>query len=392
MAVVFVPGEAAAGERRVAATPETVTAMCRLGLEVRVAAGAGAAAGFPDDAYVEAGATTVVDPSEQGWSAADAVLVVGPPRPEEAAPLPEGAVVVGLLAAHRHRDLVRTLADGGVTSLAMELVPRVSRAQRMDALSSQANIAGYRAAVLAAYQLDKHFPLAMTAAGTIRPATVVVLGAGVAGLQAIATARRLGASVRASDIREAARGEVESLGADFIDLDAEARHEDERGYATEVGEDFLAMQRQVLGRHLAEAHAVITTAVVPGRPAPVLVTEPMVAGMRPGSVLIDLAAAEGGNCELTPPDGTVEHGSVSIVAASDLPGQMPGESSRLYARNLLAMVEALHDDEQPGRLRVDREDEVIGATVLTIDGTVVPAWLRDRIGTPADHGAGGTAT
>lgn len=382
MPVLFVPREHAPGERRVAATPESVRGLAALHLDVRIQAGAGEDANLTDEDYREAGATIVADAAE-GWTAADLVLTVGPPRPDDAARLREGAVLVGLLAAHRSPDLVRTVAERKVTALAMELVPRITRAQRMDALSSQANLAGYRAAILAAYLLDKHFPLSMTAAGTIRPATVVVLGAGVAGLQAIATCRRLGASVRANDIREAARGEVESLGADFIDLEAEVQGEDARGYAVEVGNDFLAMERQVLGRHLAEAHAVITTAFVPGRPAPLLVTEEMVDGMRPGSVVIDLAAAEGGNCALTPPAGEVEHGGVRVIAAPNLPAQMPGESSALYARNLLALTKLLVAEDS-GQLQVDREDEIVAATLLTADGQVVHESLTLRDGEGAE--------
>lgn len=397
MPLVLVPREAAAAERRVAATPETARALVDLGVEVGVQSGAGVQAGFTDEVYEEAGAT--ITPAGDGsWAGADVVLTVGPPRPQNAALLPEGAVLIGLLAAHRHPDLVRTLVDRKVTALTLEQVPRISRAQRMDALSSQANIAGYRAAIMAAYLLDKHFPLAMTAAGTIRPATVVVLGAGVAGLQAIATCRRLGAVVRANDIRAPARGEVESLGADFIDLEAEATRagaaragatgagasrQDAGGYATEVGADFLALQRQVLGRHLADAHAVITTAVIPGRPAPRLVTREMVEGMRPGSVLIDLAAAEGGNCELTPEEGEVRHGDVRIVAAADLASQMPGESSALYARNLLALLRLLLEGQEAGQVQIDRSDEIVAAVLLTIDGTIVaepiPALAGQRV-------------
>jgi H+-translocating NAD(P) transhydrogenase subunit alpha len=293
---------------------------------------------------------------------------VQPPSAEHAGLLHPDAVLVGLRAPHRHPEVVHTLAEGKVTALALEFVPRVTRAQAMDALSSQAGIAGYRAATLAAYHAEKQFPLSMTAAGTLKPATVVVLGAGVAGLVAIATARRLGAVVRANDIREAARGEVESLGAEFIAIEEDVDAEAEGGYAKEVGEDFLARQRRILGDHLARAQIVITTAFVPGKPAPKLVTAEMVERMPPGSVLIDLAAAEGGNCELTDGDRTVEHGKVRIVGAPNLPATVPGEASALYARNVYELINLLIDE---GRLRVDTDDEIISSTLLTRDGEVV---------------------
>jgi H+-translocating NAD(P) transhydrogenase subunit alpha len=367
LATLYVPCESASGERRVAATPDTVGRFVAAGLTVRVAGGAGAAAGFGDDAYREAGADLADDPLA-AWAAADIVTVVQPPPVEHAARLREGALVVGLLAPHRHLAVVATLAERGATALAMELVPRITRAQRMDALSSQANIAGYRAVILAAYRLEKVFPLAMTAAGTIRPATVVVLGAGVAGLQAIATARRLGAVVRANDIREAAKGEVESLGAEFITIEADEDTEASGGYAREVGEDFLTRQRRILGEHLGRAHAVITTAFVPGRPAPTLVTRDMVEGMPPGSVLVDLAAAEGGNCALTDGDREVEHAGVRIIGAPNLPSTVPGEASMFYARNVAEFVGLLLAD---GAVRLDTDDEIVAATLLVADGEVV---------------------
>jgi H+-translocating NAD(P) transhydrogenase subunit alpha len=369
MAVVFIPREIAAGERRVAATPESVKRLVSAGLEVHIEKGAGSEASITDDAYRDVDAT-IVDDAADGWGQADVVATVSAPSADAAGNLREGAILVGLLAPNRNLDLVRRCKERGATSFALELVPRVSRAQSMDALSSQAGLAGYRSVIMAAYHLDKHFPLSMTAAGTLRPATVIVLGAGVAGLQAIATAKRLGAVVRANDIREAAKEEVESIGGEFIDLEAEADAEAEGGYAKEVDEDFLTMQRRILGKHLAEAHAVITTAFVPGRPAPKLVTEEMVDGMRPGSVIIDLAAPTGGNCVLTPEEGEVEHGGVRIIAAGDLPSQLPGEASLLYGRNIAEFVKLLVDDES-GEIRVDREDEIIDTSLVTIGGEVV---------------------
>jgi H+-translocating NAD(P) transhydrogenase subunit alpha len=375
VATLFVPRETAPGERRVAATPDTVSRFVGAGLSVTVEAGAGAEAGFADEAYAEAGARLADDPAE-GWSSADLVAVVQPPPAEHAASLREGAVVVGLLAPHRHLEVVRALSEAKATALALELVPRVTRAQRMDALSSQANIAGYRAVILAAHRLEKMFPLFMTAAGTIRPATVVVLGAGVAGLQAIASARRLGAVVRANDIREAAKGEVESLGAEFITIEADEETEAAGGYAREVGEDFLTRQRRILGDHLAQAHAVIATAFVPGKPAPTLVTQEMVERMRPGSVLVDLAAAEGGNCALTDGDRTVEHRGVRVIGAPNLPSTVPGEASTFYARNVYELLGLLHDD---GSVAVDPDDDIVASALLVRDGDVVHAPTAELI-------------
>jgi H+-translocating NAD(P) transhydrogenase subunit alpha len=366
---LVVPRETAAGERRVAATPDSVGRLAKLGVEVSVEAGAGDAAGHDDGAYAAAGAT-VVPTAELGAALASAALVarVAPPSPAEVAALAPGTVLLSFVAPHRHLPTVRALAERGVTSLAMDLVPRISRAQSIDALSSQANLAGYRAVIVAAYELDKYFPLFMTAAGTIRPATIVILGAGVAGLQALATARRLGAVVHVSDIRDAAREEVASLGGTFIEVPDAADATGEGGYAKEVGEDFLTRQRQVLTEHLSKAHAVITTAQIPGRPAPTLVTREMLEAMPRGAVLVDLAAADGGNCELTEVAGTVDHGGVRIVPGHDFPSAMPGEASSLYARNITAFCELLVRD---GQLEVDPDDEVVAGATLTRDGQVV---------------------
>jgi NAD(P) transhydrogenase subunit alpha len=361
---LFVPRETATGERRVAVTPDTTRRFAAAGVSVRVQAGAGAAARFGDASYAEAGAEIVEDASG-GWASADLVGVVQPPSVEHARLLTDGAVLIGLLAPHRHVDVMRVLVERKVSTLAMEFVPRITRAQRMDALSSQANIAGYRSVVLASWLVEKQFPLSMTAAGTLRPATVVVLGAGVAGLQAIATARRLGAVVRANDIREAARGEVRSLGAEFIEIEVQGDAETEGGYAKEVGEDFLARQRRILGDHIAQAQAVVTTAFVPGKPAPRIVTREMVERMQPGSVLVDIAAAEGGNCELTEGDRVVEHGGVRVVGAPNLPSTVPGEASSLYARNVFEFVSLLVED---GKVRLDLDDEIVEGALILRDG------------------------
>jgi NAD(P) transhydrogenase subunit alpha len=362
---VLVPRERAEGERRVAATPDTVAQLAGLGAEVAVERGAGTAARYTDAAYEAAGAQ-LVDSSDA--AGATMVLRVAPPTIDDVRSMDRGSVLIGFTAPHRNLDTVRALADGGVTALSMELVPRISRAQSMDALSSQANLAGYRAVLTAAAEVDKYFPLLMSAAGTVRPAEVVVLGAGVAGLQALATARRLGAVVHVSDIREAARDEVASLGGRFIEMPQAEDMADAGGYAKELGEELLARQREVLTERLRKAHVAITTAQIPLRPAPLLITREMVEAMPAGAVVIDLAAADGGNCELSEPDRVVEHGEVRILPGQVLINTMPGEASALYARNVAALAKLLLTD---GALHIDLEDEVVGGTVMTHEGRVV---------------------
>ncbi|HEY0839184.1 MAG TPA: NAD(P) transhydrogenase subunit alpha, partial [Vulgatibacter sp.] len=289
MVTVFIPKERRAGESRVAATPETIKKLVKAGVRVLVESGAGHGAHLDDDAFEAAGADVVGD-GREGWGAADLVLKVAPLERAEAEGLREGAAVVGLLAPHKSADTIALLSQRRVTALAMELVPRISRAQKMDALSSQASLAGYKAVVLAAAHLGKYFPLMMTAAGTVHPAKVVVMGAGVAGLQALATARRLGATVEVSDIRPAVKEQVESLGGRFIDLPMDESGEGTGGYAKEVSAEFLRRQQEIVAEKIAAADVVITTALVPGKPAPRLVTSQMVARMRPGAVIVDLAA------------------------------------------------------------------------------------------------------
>ncbi|MFP4311297.1 MAG: Re/Si-specific NAD(P)(+) transhydrogenase subunit alpha [Nitriliruptoraceae bacterium] len=364
MPTIFIPRERAAGERRVAASPASVSKLAKLGLDVVVEEGAGAAANLTDEAFVAAGATLA---GADAVSRAEVVARVAPPTAEEVAALAPGTVLLTFVAPHRNLDVVRALAARPVSTLAMELVPRISRAQPIDALSSQANVAGYRAVITAAYELDKYLPLFMTAAGTIKPATLVVLGAGVAGLQAVATGRRLGAVVKVSDIRAAAKQEVASLGGTFIDIPSDEDLTGEGGYAKEVGEDFLTRQRRILTEHLAGAHAAITTAQIPGRPAPMLLTAGMVEAMPAGAVVIDLAAADGGNCELTEVDRVVEHHGVRIIPGHDLAGSMPGEASRLYANNIASFAQLLVRD---GALHLDLEDEVVAGALLTHDGQV----------------------
>lgn len=369
MTAVFVPRETLAGETRVAATPETVGKMAKDGLEVAVETGAGAASWFADAAYEKAGARVVpAAEADAAWGAADAVLVVRPPEAERARRLASGAILVGLLAPYRSAELVRALAEGGVSSFALELVPRISRAQPIDALSSQASIAGYKAVLLAASRLGRYFPLLMTAAGTIPPSRVVIMGAGVAGLQAIATAKRLGAVVEVSDVRPAVKEQVESLGGKFIELPMQESGEGAGGYAREMGEEFLRRQREIVTRHLAAANVAITTALVPGKSAPRLITAEMVAAMRPGAVIVDLAVEQGGNCELSRADEEVREGGVTILAPSNLPATLPEDASTLYARNVLALLQLLKKEQ---RLVLDLEDEVVAGSLLTHGGRIV---------------------
>lgn len=370
---VFIPRERRPGETRVAATPETVRRMVKAGLAILIERRAGEASFFPDADYEAAGARLLDDPAD-GWGTADVVLKVAPPDAWEGLPgheaeaLKPGAVLIGFLAPYRNPETVRLLAEGGVSSFALELVPRVTRAQPMDALSSQASIAGYKAVLLAAWRSPKYLPLLMTAAGTIKPARVVVMGAGVAGLQAIATAKRLGAVVEVSDIRPAVKEQVESLGGRFIELPLAESGEGAGGYAREMGEDFLRRQREIVQRHLAAADAVITTALVPGKRAPLLLTTGMVEAMRPGSIVVDLAVEQGGNCELSQPDREVVHNGVVILGPSNLAAAQPHDASLLYARNALSLLQLLVDKE--GKLSLDLTDEIVAGTLLTHEGQV----------------------
>ena len=372
MPKVFVRKETRPGETRVAATPETVKKLVREGLEVAVEPGAGGASYFADAAYAEAGAELAADPAA-AWRAADVALVVAPPSADEAAALRRGALLLGFLAPYREHETVRRLAAAGVTALAVELLPRTTRAQPMDALSSQASIAGYKAALLAAARLPRYFPLLMTAAGTIPPARVVVMGAGVAGLQAIATAKRLGAVVEVSDVRAAVKEQVESLGGRFIELpttQSGERGEGAGGYAREMGEDYRKRQAALVAERIKQADIVITTALIPGRPAPVLVTEDMVKSMKPGSVIVDMAVEQGGNCPLSEKDKAVVKHGVHLIGYSNLPALVAADASALYARNLLNFLNPLLDPKS-GQLKLNREDEVVAGALLCIDGQLV---------------------
>jgi len=363
---VAIPKETAAGERRVALVPDTATKLIPAGLEVAVQAGAGAAAYLPDAAY-EAVGVKVVPALAELLKDAGAVLKVQPPDLSEVKLLNRGAVLISFLQPSTQSDIVRALAAQGVTAFSLELVPRISRAQSMDALSSQASAAGYKSVLMAAERLGKFFPMMMTAAGTVAPARVLVMGAGVAGLQAIATARRLGAVVSAYDVRPAVKEEVQSLGATFIELPLEAQ-EGEGGYAREQSEDFLRKQRELIGEHIAKSDVVITTAAVPGRRAPLLVTADMVKGMRPGSVVVDLAAESGGNVELTKPGEEIDVNGVTIVGIRNVPSTMPLHASQLYARNVANLLLHLVKD---GAINLDFEDEITKGACVTHAGEIV---------------------
>jgi H+-translocating NAD(P) transhydrogenase subunit alpha len=356
--------ESMAEEARVALTPEVAAKLAGLGASVHMQAGAGTRSHLADTDFEN---VQLHDSADSVLAKADVLLKVQPPTPDEVARMPEGCVVIGFMQAHTHPDLVRSLAERRITSFAMEFVPRISRAQSMDALSSQASIAGYKAALMAADSLDKFFPMLTTAAGTIRPSQVLIIGTGVAGLQAIATARRLGAVVEAYDVRTATREQVESLGARFVDTGVAA--EGEGGYARELTDEEKARQQEVLDQHIARADAVITTAAIPGRRAPRVISADAVARMKPGSVIVDLAAESGGNCELTQAGETiVSANGVRIMGPCNLPSALARHASQMYARNVLNfLTPAIRD----GELAIDFDDEVYAASTLTRDGRIV---------------------
>jgi len=365
---IAVVAETRDGEARVAMVPELVGKLTGLGYEVAVEPGAGVRANAADEEYADAGAVVDADPLAD----ADLVLSVQPLAPEQVRRLRRGAATISFVPAAFEPETVVDLRDAGLTAFAMELVPRISRAQSMDALSSQALVAGYRCAIVAAGMLRRFFPLNMTAAGTVQPADVVVLGAGVAGLQAIATAKRLGAVVRAYDVRAAAAEEIRSMGAKSIDLDLETL-EGAGGYAREMTEDRAARQRELLTPYIAAADALITTAAVPGRAAPLLVTREMVEQMKPGSVVVDLAAETGGNVEGSVPGEVVRVGEAQVWGGRNVPSQMPGPASKLYAQNLVNLITLMTpsgEGIEPGTFAPDFADEVVAGACLTHDGAI----------------------
>jgi len=355
---IGVPKETAQGERRVALVPDVVRKLVAKDLEVRVEPGAGEAALIPDRAFEEAGATMSADV----WGA-DVVVKVAPPTSEEIGKVKQDGILVGFLAPRTQPETIEALKSAGVTAFAMEAIPRISRAQAMDALSSQANVGGYKAALLGAQHSTRFYPMLMTAAGTIPPARVLVLGAGVAGLQALATARRLGAQTTGYDVRPEVAEQVQSLGAQWLDLGIDAAGEG--GYARELTEEEKGRQQQALTDAIKTFDVVITTALVPGRPAPRLVTAEAVQGMKPGSVIVDLAGEAGGNCELTEPGEVAVKHDVTIVSPLNLPSTMPEHASQLYARNVQALVELFLDDD--GNLALNFDDEVIAGACVTRD-------------------------
>ena len=365
---LLIPVESMPGETRVAATPDTVKKSISLGCDVSVEQGAGVSSGFLDVAYSDQGAELIPLADQGGWSSADALLCVQPPSRERLSALRRGALLVGLLSPYANGDLAAALTDSGLSAMALELLPRISRAQAADALSSQANIAGYKSVLLASAALDRYFPMLMTAAGTVQPARVVILGAGVAGLQAVATARRLGAVVYVSDIRPAVKEQVESLGARFIEPpELDDKPAEAGGYAKQASDAFLAAQRQQLSDQLAEADVAICTAQVPGRTAPRLISEDMLDRMRPGSVVVDLAVAQGGNCAGTVPGKTVERLGVKLIGGNDLPCTVPNHASAMYSRNLFALLEPMLKE---GVLQLDSDDELVDGCLIAENGTI----------------------
>src|SRR5215831_16656400 len=383
---IGVPRESFPGERRVALVPATIPSLAKAGLEVVVEGGAGIAAGYPDADYASAGAKVLPSRADV-FSAADIVIQVlcyGSNDKTGEADLPlfrHDQSLIGFLRPLGSLETIRQIASRGVTAFSVELMPRTTRAQSMDALSSMATISGYKAVVLAADTVPRIFPMLTTAAGTITPARVLVIGCGVAGLQAIATARRLGAVVSAYDLRPVVKEQVQSLGGRFVELEVEAKDaQDERGYARAQDEGFYNRQRQLLGEVVAENDVVITTAVIPGKKSPILVTKEMVAGMRPGSVIVDLAAERGGNCELTSAgEKVVKHG-VTIVGLINVASTVPYHASQLYARNVTAFLLHLVKD---GKLQLNMEDQIVRDTLVTLGGEIVNLRVREFFGLPA---------
>jgi len=394
--IVAVPRESFPGERRVALVPAMIPPLVKAGLEVRIEAGAGLQAGYPDEQYADKGAT-VTDSADEIY-AADCLLLVrtagANPEVGEATVerLREGQYLIGMADPLGQPEVAQKVAERGASLFALELLPRITRAQSMDVLSSMATVAGYRSVLLGAVALPKMFPMLMTAAGTVAPARVFIVGAGVAGLQAISTAKRLGAVVSAYDVRSAVKEQVQSLGGKFVEMDLGAGDaEDRGGYAKAMDEDFYRRQREMMSRVVAEMDLVITTAAVPGKKAPTLVTAEMVAGMRTGSVIVDLAAERGGNCELTKPGETVVEGGVTILGPANLPSEVPFHASQMYAKNIVTFLQHLLDD---GQVKLDLEDEITRETLVTHEGRVVQPRVCEALGIepPADESTDSEST
>jgi H+-translocating NAD(P) transhydrogenase subunit alpha len=381
--IIGIPAETFAGERRVALTPSEIGPIKKAGAEVLFEPGAGTSAGFPDKGYLDKGARLARDRAEV-FTSAEIILQIRTPGANPSLGITDlsrmrlGQVVVGLMEPFSAKGPVQALAERGVTAFALDLIPRITRAQSMDVLSSQATVAGYKSVIIAAEALPRMFPLLMTAAGTITPARVLVMGAGVAGLQAIATARRLGAVVQAYDVRPAVKEQVQSLGAKFVELELKAEGaEDRSGYAKAMDEEFYRRQRELLTKVVAASDAVITTAAVPGKKAPVLVTGEMVRAMATGSVIVDLAAERGGNCELTRPDETIVEQGITILAPTNLPATVPYHASQMYSKNITAFLLNLIRE---GKLIIDEKDEIVRETLVTHANQIVHPRVREVLG------------
>ncbi len=371
-----IPKENINGETRVAATPGTVKDLIKSGMEVFVESKAGQNSYFSDQEYKDAGAN-IVDSEDELLSQADVIIKVLPPSNEQLLKIKPNAAIISFCQTTRELDTVKAMRDRSLTGFSMHLVPRTTLAQKMDALSSQANIAGYKSVLIAASRLSVYMPLLMTAAGTIRPAKVLVLGAGVAGLQAIATAKRLGAQVEAFDVRPVVKEQVESLGAKFIQVEAgEDEGVGEGGYAKETSDEYKRLQQQLIHDHISKADVVITTALIPGRPAPLLIPTSMVDAMKPGSIIMDLASENGGNCELTKKDETITHNGVIIDGTSNIPGTMPVHASELYAKNVAALLTYMVKE---GELNLDLEDEIISESMYTHNGEITHKPTKETL-------------
>lgn len=371
-----VPKETREGERRVALVPESVKRLRAKGFDVLVETAAGQAASFLDSTYEEAGASIATD-ADQVLTSADVIVHVNAPTEDEVRRMRPGAAVVGLMFPLVSHDLVRKLREAKVTGIALDRVPRITLAQSMDVLSSQSTVAGYRAVLVAAQHLPKLFPLMMTAAGRIEPARALILGAGVAGLQAIGTARRLGAVVEAYDVRAVVKEQVESLGASFVEIESAEDAETAGGYAKEVSEEHQKRANEIIARHLEHTDVCITTALIPGRPAPKLLTAEMTRRMSPGSVVVDLAAEQGGNCELTRPGEVVIDGGITIVGPTNLPSEIPFDASQMFSRNVEKLLLYMSRD---GKVEYDFDKEIVSGSVFTHDGKIVDEQVAELVG------------
>jgi len=372
---IAVLGETVVGENRVALIPSSVPKLVKLGYTISIVSGAGSKAHYQDVEYEQAGATICLDLGS-AMNQASIILKVQPPTDLEIASLPKNSILISLLSPLSNPDLIKTLADASITALSLELIPRITRAQSMDVLSSQATVAGYKAVLTGANKLGKFLPMFMTAAGTIRPGKVLILGAGVAGLQAIATARRLGAKVEAFDVRPAVKEQIESLGATFLEMEEEVSGEGEGGYARELSEDQHLKELELIATHVSDADLVITTAQIPGKPAPELITEAMVKSMKPGSVIVDLAASTGGNCRFTEEGETVLLHEVKLIGPANLPSEVPVHASQMFSKNVETLLKELVKD---GELFLDFSDEVVASTCVAHAGDVRHQLTKEKL-------------